>query len=196
MQNNFTYVLIISHNWIYSVFKSTKAEKTLIKCGCSSVVERLLCMCEVLGSIPSISKHCSMTFMQNNFTYVLIISHNWIYSVSKSTKAEKTLIKWGCSSVVERLLFMYEVQGSIPSISKKCAMIFMRNDFTFFLIIYHNCICGICKSTETERYFFNRGCSSVVERLLFMYEVLGTIPSISKHCSMTFMQNYFPQLDL
>ncbi len=154
MQNNFTYVLIISHNWIYSVFKSTKAEKTLIKWGCSSVVERLLCMYEVLGCI---SKHCSMTFMQNNFTYVLIISHNWIYSVFKSTKAEKTLIKWGCSSVVERMLCMYEVLGSIPSISKKCAMIFMQNDFTFFLIIYHNWICGICKSTETERTFFFKG---------------------------------------
>ncbi len=154
MQNNFTYVLIISHNWIYSVFKSTKAEKILIKWGCSSVVERMLCMYEVLDSIPSISKKCSMIFMRNDFTFFLIIYHNWIYSVFKSTKAEKTLVKWGCSSVVERILCMYEVLGSIPSISKECAMIFMRNDFTYFLIIYHNWICGICKSTETERTFF------------------------------------------
>ncbi len=131
-----------------------KQKGLFFKRGCSSVVERMLSMYEVLGSIPSISKHCSMTFMQNNFTYVLIISHNWIYSVFKSTKAEKTLIKWGCSSVVERMLCMYEVLGSIPSISNKCVMIFMRNDFTFFLIIYHNWICGICKSTETERTFF------------------------------------------
>ncbi len=148
----------------------------------------MLCMYEVLGSIPSISKHCSMTFMQNNFAYVLIISHNWIYSVFKSTKAEMTLIKWGCSSVVERMLCMYEVLGSVPSISKKCLMIFMRNDFTFFLIIYHNWICGICKPTEAESPFFNRGCSSVEERILRMYEVLDSIPSISKHCSMTFIQ--------
>ncbi len=104
------------------------------------MVEHLLCMYEVLGSIPSISKHCSMTFM-----------------TFKSTKAEKTLITWGCSSVVERMLCMYEVLGSIPSISKKCVMIFMQNDFTFFLIIYHNWICGICKSTETERTFFFKG---------------------------------------
>ncbi len=160
------------------VFVNLQKQKGLFfNRGCSSVVERILRMYEVLGCI---SKHCSMTFMQNNFTFVLIISHNWIYSVCISTKAEKTLIKWGCSSVVERMLCMYEVLGSIPSISKKCSMIFMRSSFTFFLIIYHNWICGICKPTEAERTFFNRGCSSVVERILCMYEVLGSIPSISK----------------
>ncbi len=113
------------HNWICDICKSTETERTFFNRGFSSVVECLLCMYEVLGSIPSISKHCSMTFMLNNFTFVLIISHNWIYSVCISTKAEKTLIKWGCSSVVERMLCMYEVLGSIPSMSKLSLMCFM-----------------------------------------------------------------------
>ncbi len=145
------------------------------------MVERMLCMYEVLGSIPSISKHCSMNFMQNNFTFVLIISHNWIYSVCISTKAEKTLIKWGCSSVVERVLCMYEVLGSIPSIFKHCSMTFMQNNFTFVLIISHNWIYSVCISTKVEKTLIKWGCSSVVERMLCMYEVLGSIPTISKH---------------
>ncbi len=110
--------------------KPTETDKTMINWGCSSVEECMLCMYEVMGSIPSISKHCLMTsskFKQNNFTSVLLSSHNCII-VFVTSETEKTVINWRCISVVERMLRMYEVLGSIPSISKHrlCLMTFMQ----------------------------------------------------------------------
>ncbi len=145
----------------------------------------MLCMYEVLGSIPSISKKCSMIFMRSSFTFFLIIYHNWICGICKPTEAERTFFNRGCSSVVERILRMYEVLGCI---SKHCSMTVMQNNFTFVLIISHNWIYSVCISTKAEKTLTKWGCSSVVERMLCMYEVLGSIPSISKLSLMCFMQ--------
>ncbi len=91
--------------------------------------------------------------------------------------------------MVERMLSMYEVLGSIPSylkfndfyanLSKIISPLSCRVPTTVFTF---------CKPTETDKTMINWGCSSVVECMLCMYEVMGSIPSISKHCLMTFKQ--------
>ncbi len=73
-------------------------------------------MYEVLGSIPA-SPSLLLPFMQNLSKRLSFRSRrvpSWIYVFVNLQKLEKTVNKWGCSSVVERMLSMYEVLGSIP----------------------------------------------------------------------------------
>ncbi len=56
-----------------------------------------------------------------------------------------------------------QIWGNILQV---CAVDFELNDF---------------ENLQKQKGLFDRGCSSVVERMLRMYEVLGSIPNISKH---------------
>ena len=108
--------------------------------GYSSVVERMLCMYEVLGSIPSIA---SLNYLFPSVTFLYFRKDiNWIGEVFPEMDNQVGAIlvskffwicldkdPWGYSSVVERMLCMYDVLGSIPSISS-CKFLCPR--FTFF----------------------------------------------------------------
>ena len=65
--------------------------------GCSSVVERMLCMYEAPGSIPGISKVFALEKLQDLF----FVDHS-IKLESRTSMPWSTT--WGCSSVVERLI--------------------------------------------------------------------------------------------
>ena len=108
--------------------------------GYSSVVERMLCMYDVLGSIPSISS-LNYLFPSVTFLYFRKTSIGLERFFPKWTIRQEqfwcqdffgfalTRIRGGYSSVVERMLCMYDVLGSIPSISS-CKFLCPR--FTFF----------------------------------------------------------------
>merc|ERR1712082_201519 len=150
-------------------------ELTPIDRGCSSVVERMLRMYEVLGSIPSISRNVS-----NGSLCGIIACHCPLVRHGIRPKTiQLTLTDRGCSSVVERMLCMYEVLGSIPSISRNVSNGSLCGIFAcHFPLVRHS-----IRPKTIQLTFTDRGCSSVVERMLRMYEVLGSIPSISRNLS-------------
>ena len=136
------------------------------------MVECLLRMRDVLGSTPSISTF----FVQNNYNSRIPPAKAELVLLCK-----RMLFSWGCSSVVERLLRMREVLGSTPSISTFCKII-----ITLGFPPAKAELVLLCK-----RMLFSWGCSSVVECLLCMREVLGSTPSISTFCKIILVQVFF-----
>lgn len=68
--------------------------------------------------------------INNNITVVVVVTPKSATVALQPRVTDKTssrwlFSQWGCSSVVERMLRMYEVPGSIPGIS---------NDFFFQLL--------------------------------------------------------------
>ena len=155
---------ILSLEWLKMKYQYRLGNIELIQMerGCSSVVERSLCMWEAPGSIPGISTSIFFSFVFVIFDERDYLQQNiwgfWMYRLrsiqekqgwKNSLQIYKTQINpqcplWGCSSVVERSLRMRDAPGSIPGISR------------FFMIIF----CDIGRT-----YLFQSHCTRLWTRM-------------------------------
>ena len=116
--------LVTNGKLIFDEFLSEASSKLEEDGDVSQMVERSLCMQEVRGSMPRISK----TFLRiRQFCFVFADNRNelttrykWKTDISRILfKASSKLQEYGdVAQMVERSLSMREVRGSMPRISK------------------------------------------------------------------------------
>ena len=161
---------------------------TRIRGGYSSVVERMLCMYDVLGSIPSIS---SLNYLFPSVTF--------LYFQKTSIGLERFFPKWTirqeqfwCQNFFGFALT--RIRGDIAQWQSACFACMMswvqstgspvENFFAQGLRFFSEMDNQVGALVESRFFLVSHenavwGYSSVVERMLRMYEVLGSIPSIS-----------------
>ena len=185
--------LLTNRRLIYHEFCSEATSKLEEDGKVAEMAERSLCMREVRGSVPRISK----TYLRLRQFYVVFADNGKELTSRYKSKADihgfcsedsSKLEGYGdVAQMVERLLSMREVRGSMPRISKTfwgfdnsicCLLITGRNWqlLTNRKLIYH----GFCSETSSKLEGYG-DVAQTVERLLRMREVRGSIPRISKH---------------
>ena len=156
------------------------------------MVERSLCMREVRGSMPRISK--LFWGFDNSIWCLLIMGRSWQLVRNRKliyhgfcSEASSKLEEYGkVAEMVERSLCMREVRGSMPRISKTfwgfdnsiwCLLIMGRNWqlLTNRKLIYH----GFCSEASSKLEGYG-DVAQMVERSLRMREVRGSKPRVSK----------------
>ena len=156
------------------------------------MVERSLCMREVRGSMPRISK--IFWGFDNSIWCLLILGRNWQLVTNRQlifhefcSEASSKLEEYGnVAEMVQRSLCMREVRASMPRISKPfwgfdnsiwCLLIMGRNWqlVTNRKLIYH----GFCSEVSSKLKGYG-DVAQMVERPLRMREVRGSMPRISK----------------
>ena len=187
------WLLVTNRKLIYHEFCSEVSSKLEEYGNVAEMAERSLCMGEVRGSVPRISK----TFwgFNNSMWCLLIMGRNWQLVTNRKliyhgfcSEASSTLGGYGdVAQTVERLLCMREVRGSIPRISKHFWG--FDNSISFWLtkgknwqlvtnrkLIYHE----FC-SQATSKLKGYGDVAQMVERSLRMREVGDRWPASPKH---------------
>ena len=198
--NSIWCLLIMGRNWqlvtnrklIYHGFCSEASSKLEGYGDVAQMVERLLGMWEVRGSMHRISKH--FWGFDNSILFWLTKGKNWqlvtnrklIYHGFCSEASSKFEEYGNVAKMAERSLCMREVRESVPRISQTfwgfdnsiwCLLIMGRNWqlVTNRKLIYH----GFCSeaSSKFEEY---GNVAQMAERSLCMREVRGLVPRMSK----------------
>ena len=156
----------------------------------AKMVERSLCMRQVRGSMPRISKtflRIRQLFFICWFEEKLTPRYKWkLIFHELCSEASSKLEEYGdVAQMVERSLSMREVRGSMPRISKSFLRIrqfFLVADYGEKLtprykwnLIFHE----LCSEARSKRNHYG-DVAQMVERSLSMREVRGSMPRISK----------------
>ena len=183
---------VTNRKLMYHEFCSEASSKLEEYGNVAEMAERSLCMREVRGSVPRISK--IFWGFDNSIWCLLIMGRNWqlvtnrklIYHGFCSEDSSKLEGNGDVAQMVERLLCMREVRGSVPRISKTfwgfnnsmwCLLIMGRNWqlVTNRKLIDHE-FCSEA-SSKVDEY---GNVAEMAERSHCMREVRGSVPRISK----------------
>ena len=158
----------------------------------SQMVERSLCMREVRGSMPRISK----TFwgFDNSIWCLLIMGRSWQLVRNRKLiyhgfcpEASSKLEEYGnVAEMIERSLCMREVRGSMPRISihfwgfDNSILFWLTKGKNWQLVTNRQLIFHEFRSEASSKLEEYWNVAEMVERSLCMREVRGSMPRISK----------------